>query len=122
MTTAAAALGCRRPLLAAGMALVLGSAGPAASPGLAASVADAPGPVEAPPYVLLPPDWPYPAWPTCLSAYGVCRYPHNYPAGTPCHCVSTTGVWVPGYISVNPFAGPPVGRRGPRWTDRDSAP
>lgn len=89
-----------------------------ATPGQALQGEDPPG--EPPPYVLLPHDWPYPALPTCSTHYGICRYPHNFPAGTPCYCLARSGGWVPGYISVNPVyppaepaAPPPPPRREP---------
>jgi hypothetical protein len=58
---------------------------------------------EAPPYVLLPPSWPYPAFPTCSTPYGICRFPQNVAAGGPCSCVGANGVWVGGHITVNPL-------------------
>lgn len=61
---------------------------------------------EAPPYVLLPPDWPYPAVPTCGTPYGVCRYPKAWSPGTPCFCLAANGVWVSGHILVNIFPSP----------------
>lgn len=61
---------------------------------------------EAPPYKLLPPDWPYPAVPTCGTPYGVCRYPQAWGPGTPCACLAANGVWVSGHILVNPFPSP----------------
>ena len=72
----------------------------AVSPGRAEDNAPLP---EAPPYVLLPPDWPYPAFPTCSTPYGVCRYPQPFGPGTPCSCLAANGVWVGGLITVNPL-------------------
>jgi hypothetical protein len=58
---------------------------------------------EAPPYVLLPPSWPYPAFPTCSTPYGICRFPQDVAAGAPCSCVGANGVWAGGHITVNPL-------------------
>ncbi len=100
---------------------------------LAAAVAVGPasgedtGPLpEAPPYVILPPTWPYPAFPTCSTPYGICRFPQPVPAGTPCSCLAANGVWVGGHITVNPLyplapdrpAPPPPHGRPPRRPDR----
>jgi hypothetical protein len=57
---------------------------------------------EAPPYTLLPPNWPYPALPTCSTPYGICRYPQDFPPGIPCSCLAANGVWVGGHITANP--------------------
>lgn len=58
---------------------------------------------EAPPYTILPPTWPYPAFPTCSTPYGICRFPQDVAAGTPCACLAANGVWVGGHITVNPL-------------------
>jgi hypothetical protein len=57
---------------------------------------------EAPPYMLLPPDWPCPAFPTCGTVYGICRFPQQAPPGTSCSCLAANGVWVGGHITMNP--------------------
>jgi hypothetical protein len=51
---------------------------------------------EAPPYKLLPPNWPCPAIPTCGTQYGVCRLPYFAAAGQPCYCQAADGSWIPG--------------------------
>jgi hypothetical protein len=80
---------------------------------------------EAPPYRILPPTWPYPAFPTCSTPYGICRFPQNVAAGTPCACLAANGVWVSGHITVSPLyplppsqpAPPPPPRRPPGRQD-----
>lgn len=94
---ATARIPTRRVLLA--MLVWLFSVIPAAS---ASAEDNAPLP-EAPPYMLLPPNWPYPAFPTCATPYGVCRFPQDVPVGTPCSCLAANGVWVGGHITVNPL-------------------
>jgi hypothetical protein len=56
---------------------------------------------EAPPYMILPPTWPYPAFPTCSAPYGICRFSRNVLAGTPCSCLAANGVWLGGHITVS---------------------
>ena len=51
---------------------------------------------EAPPYQLLPANWPCPAIPTCGTQYGVCRLPYAASAGQPCYCQAQNGAWIPG--------------------------
>lgn len=51
---------------------------------------------EAPPYALLPADWPCAVVPACGTQYGVCRLPYVAFAGQPCHCQGPDGSWVPG--------------------------
>ena len=51
---------------------------------------------EAPPYVLLPGDWPCAVVPACGTQAGVCRLPYVAFAGQPCHCQGVDGTWVPG--------------------------
>jgi hypothetical protein len=51
---------------------------------------------EAPPYSLLPADWPCAVVPACGTQYGVCRLPYVAFAGQPCHCQGPDGNWVPG--------------------------
>jgi hypothetical protein len=76
-----------------------------AIPAVPASAEDPPFP-EAPPYILLPPNWPYPAFPTCSTPYGLCRFPQDAPRGTPCFCLAANGVWVSGHITMNPLYEP----------------
>src|SRR5512147_1761201 len=77
---------------------------------------------EAPPYALLPPSWPYPAFPTCSTPYGICRFPQNVAAGAPCSCVGANGVWVGGHITVNPLYPLAPGRPAPHPPGRPSPP
>jgi hypothetical protein len=77
---------------------------------------------EAPPYVLLPPTWPYPAFPTCSTPYGICRFPQNVAAGAPCSCVGANGVWVGGHITVNPLYPLAPGRPAPHPPGRPLPP
>lgn len=72
--------------------------------GVAPTSAQDPSPLpEAPPYALLPGSWPYPAFPTCSTPYGICRFPQDVAAGAPCSCVGANGVWVGGHITMNPL-------------------
>jgi len=105
----------------AGVLLIALAAGAATT-----SAQDSPPLPEAPPYTLLPPSWPYPAFPTCSTPYGVCRFPQDVAAGTPCSCLAANGVWVGGHITVNPLyplapsrpAPPPPVRPSPPRPDK----
>jgi hypothetical protein len=51
----------------------------------------------APPfYQLLPLDYPYPLIRVCSTQWGVCAIPVTVVPGTPCSCLTASGVWVPG--------------------------
>ena len=105
----------------AGVLLIALAAGAATT-----SAQDSPPLPEAPPYTLLPPSWPYPAFPTCSTPYGICRFPQNVAAGAPCSCVGANGVWTGGHITVNPLyplapsrpAPPPPVRPSPPRPDK----
>ena len=104
----------------AGVLLIALAAGAATT-----SAQDSPPLPEAPPYTLLP-SWPYPAFPTCSTPYGVCRFPQDVAAGTPCSCLAANGVWMGGHITVNPLyplapsrpAPPPPVRPSPPRPDK----